>query len=739
MIERSLGGRAIALGLWCLAGCSPAPDAVVPPSASAGPRASASAAAAGTAPPPAPLVDPAFGSKAPPTVAVAEGYACAVRKDGRVSCWGTNEAGQLGFGDTTPRQGPVVVPGVEDAVEVVAADEHACARTNGGAVWCWGDGEWFRLGSKRAAGAHAPVKVPDVADAVRVAVSRFHGCAVLAGGGLRCWGDPGGGRLGLDHLDHVTEPANVAMDAKNVTGVALSSDMTCYRDGAGKVACWGLGEDRDANQRHEVAVKDVVAFAPASYMTCVVDTAGVVTCWGPRTPPKVDEAVPKGLTNVVLGAFGCGVGTAGVVCWDAYALTRGAMLEDPENTDELVRYETLVGAKELHASSRAACVRAADGDVFCWGDNTEGQLGRSPGGVHPSPVTVPFADEAVALAAASDRTCAVGKDRKVRCWGDGLKWGVREKLHTEIAGVSMVSAGPSHTCALVAGGRVACWGQSGQFGELGKGPPPKKTPDASAGLLSLLGSSHGEGYVTAVDGIRAARSVAAARDKSCALTPGGVWCWGDDGASSQAQPFSWGPCSVFSRNDARCNELQKPHAIAGTKGAKALAGTSWGFCALLATGDVTCWRDRSAQLVSRAANTVSLHRGHDKLCALDAAGALACWDDGFVASAGGAFGAPLVDWSGGHGFECGVTQSGGVSCMGLGADGQLGNGERSTEDRPVAVKGISDAVKVSAGSAHACALLATGEVRCWGAGDAQVGKAPDTLPHASQPVRIALE
>jgi alpha-tubulin suppressor-like RCC1 family protein len=58
----------------------------------------------------------------------------------------------------------------------------------------------------------------------------------------------------------------------------------------------------------------------------------------------------------------------------------------------------------------------------------------------------------------------------------------------------------------------------------------------------------------------------------------------------------------------------------------------------------------------------------------------------------------------------------------LNSAGQLGNGTTTSSDLPVLVSNLSDAVEISTGLSHACALLADGTVKCWGNGGyGQVG------------------
>ncbi|WP_423923858.1 cell wall-binding repeat-containing protein [Candidatus Poriferisodalis sp.] len=77
---------------------------------------------------------------------------CVVHRDGGVSCWGDNEVGQLGHGTRTSRTTPKRLIGISDAVEVgislgsTPIPAHACALRRNGRVSCWGDNSVSQLG-----------------------------------------------------------------------------------------------------------------------------------------------------------------------------------------------------------------------------------------------------------------------------------------------------------------------------------------------------------------------------------------------------------------------------------------------------------------------------------------------------------------------------------------------------------------------------------------------------------------
>lgn len=83
-------------------------------------------------------------------------------------------------------------------------------------------------------------------------------------------------------------------------------------------------------------------------------------------------------------------------------------------------------------------------------------------------------------------------------------------------------------------------------------------------------------------------------------------------------------------------------------------------------------------------------------------------------------------------FNCAIVAGGEVRCWGLDDMGQLGTGIAYTDSRdrkspkPVPVAGLSGIRQIAVGGAHACALTATGGVMCWGSND--VGQLGDGSP-----------
>jgi len=123
--------------------------------------------------------------------------------------------------------------------------------------------------------------------------------------------------------------------------------------------------------------------------------------------------------------------------------------------------------------------------------------------------------------------------------------------------------------------------------------------------------------------------------------------------------------------------------------------------------------------------------GHRYACAVDTTGQVLCWGWNTVGQlgigrieghGGAAYPAPLpvqgltnaVGVAAGYQHACALQASGSVRCWGAGLDGQLGDGRDEDSVSPVAVDGLTDAVAISAGGDATCALRRAGNVVCWG-------------------------
>lgn len=99
-----------------------------------------------------------------------------------------------------------------------------------------------------------------------------------------------------------------------------------------------------------------------------------------------------------------------------------------------------------------------------------------------------------------------------------------------------------------------------------------------------------------------------------------------------------------------------------------------------------------------------------------------------------------VSLSSGRQHACAVRTDGTVRCWGRNYDGQLGDGTTKDRHKPRDVVGLTDVVQVAAGSVHSCALRANGRVRCWGHNNlGQVGTGAFSDPVLTQTPVVQLQ
>jgi len=187
-------------------------------------------------------------------------YNCAIGTDEQVYCWGRNDSGQLGLGNTTNRTTPmpVVLPGVS-FTDVACGSASTCAVSTTGAVYCWGRNDTYQLGLGDNTIRLLPALRTEPAGIAMstVAVGAGHGCSVSTTGRLWCWGFNNSGQVGDGTTSTVTTPLEISMPGNRlVQGLAAGTYATCVRLEPGQLACWGF------NSQGQFGTTDLKVLSP---------------------------------------------------------------------------------------------------------------------------------------------------------------------------------------------------------------------------------------------------------------------------------------------------------------------------------------------------------------------------------------------------------------------------------------------------------------------------------------------
>ena len=244
--------------------------------------------------------------------------------------------------------------------------------------------------------------------------------------------------------------------------------------------------------------------------TCASMRSGdKVLCWGGSSPAGNVLAGVYFNQIAVGGGHICGLTPEGTAyCWGDNSQ---GQLGDGSRTARAAPTLVRVSTRFVDISVGAAhsCALGADGSAWCWGSNKAGQLGDNSIDNRTRPVLVRGREQFVSLSAGGSHTCGV-RASKVYCWGDGFSGQIGNAIQqnqrepfpvrTTLSFRSVVS-GELHTCGLTTSGRAWCWGDN-RRGQLGNDTRDNRdVPDSVATELVFtqlaVGASHTCGITSA--------------------------------------------------------------------------------------------------------------------------------------------------------------------------------------------------------------------------------------------------
>ena len=640
------------------------------------------------------------------------GHSCALHQTGSISCWGYNYYGQLGNGqstgdwedDSADSLVPVDVVGISDAIAVTVGVRHTCALHQTGNISCWGRNNLGQLGNGTGDSREdeslvpvqlgggtggdlegyspLPVSVVGIDDAIAISAGGSHTCALHQTGNISCWGNKRSWQLGDgtggNEGDYSSVPVKV-MDIDDATAITAGDFHSCALHQTGNISCWGDNKygqigipDRIYRPVPRVVegIDDAIAVSAGVWHSCALHPTGNISCWGHKGNGELGDGTS--------GDFG-------------------------DYSSMPVSVVGIDDAIAISAGGGHSCALHQTGNISCWGDNYYRQLGDSTRRFTRSsdfssvPVRVKGIDDAIAVSAGGGHSCALRQNGTISCWGtnygqlgDGTGGEEDDSIPVEVVGIGdavAISAGGNHSCALHQTGAISCWGIN-STGYLDDSTEIVLVTDFSSVPVKIVGISDataiaiGKGYLS--------------NRHSCALhQTGNISCWGDneygqlgDGTVGKADDYNPVPVVVDS----------VPVVVVGISDAIAVSAGGDHSCALHQNNTITCWGDNEhGQLGDGTGGT---ENDYSPLPV-----SVAGIDDAIAISAGSS-------------HSCALRQNSTISCWGDNNDGELGDGTGGTENDysplPVSVVGIDDAIAISAGSSHSCALHQTGNISCWG-------------------------
>ncbi len=384
---------------------------------------------------------------------------------------------------------------------------------------------------------------------------------------------------------------------------------TCARRQNGKVKCWGynyytmfaqangasdvnlgdspgdLGNSLLATDLGTINGEIVTAKfgVPGSQHACFVTTSNQMKCWGANN----------------YGQLGAETTTS----------FPGSTTSETGNNRAAVEIGSSSPVIDLVSNGHSTCALLASGAVKCWGKNQYGKLGQGHAvdtgsgsnqmGANLSSVELPTGRTAKAIAAGLHHVCVISDQELVYCWGNNTSGQLGHGNSVSAVGdapsemgnnlpitdlggtVKAIAAGTDHSCAIMIDGSVKCWGGN-SYGQLGQGYTTSIGISPSSMGTNLPAVSLGTG--------RTAKKIVAGVNISCAILDNNATkCWGMGSYGGLGQ----GNNNALGDNTMEMTDYLAPIDLGSGRYAKSLTA-SYHVCAVLDNNDIVCWGENGA-------------------------------------------------------------------------------------------------------------------------------------------------
>ncbi|HMV68251.1 MAG TPA: hypothetical protein PKA64_15495, partial [Myxococcota bacterium] len=370
---------------------------------------------------------------------------------------------------------------------------------------------------------------------IRSGLQSSHVCALLDNGTVKCWGLNAVGQLGQGNV------ANLG-------------------DGAGE-----MGDALPAVDLPGTLAVEMIAVGASHVCALMEDNS--MYCWGQNANGELGRSGG--------GQIGDGAGEMG---------------------DNLVAVPPHGQVAQLEAGDQFNCIRNTDGEVWCWGLNTSGQLGTGNTTSSSTPVQISLGTGRTAtwIGLGSSHACAILDNDTVKCWGANAsgQLGIDsatargdgpgemgDSLPAAILGAGtpvFVDGGAAHSCVRFSNNTIKCWGANG-VGQLGRGN------------TTVLGDAAGEMATIGAISVSTTKTIQrlyVGYSHNCVVfTDGSMKCWGN-GANYR---LGYGDTTVRGDGAGEMGDSLPFVSLSGAPKAWNMELSNGFTCIATECGSVQCW------------------------------------------------------------------------------------------------------------------------------------------------------
>ena len=589
---------------------------------------------------------------------VSNGYhgACGITTAGVLKCWGYNPYYQVGDGTTTNRTSPVVVDGGTTYSQVSRGIHSTCAITVAGVLKCWG----YNANGTVGDGTTTLVTSPKVIDAgtnystLSNSMS-YTMCAITTTGVLKCWGLGTSGQVGNGASLTRLSPT-VINSGTNYSAVSNGQDVTCGITTAGVLRCWGadrnynMGLSVNATFNSPQTIHTGESFSQVivnDQRICALNSLNVMKCAGERHMGLMADGITSQLHSfsAVSGLdqfsslsfngqyMSSGIKSDGTLWMWGFGRTSSDYIGDASVQEivlspQQVLITTGSTFTKVSKGNQHTCAIRSDQKLYCWGFNSNGNVGDNTTTNRSLPVAVDAASNYIDVSAGNGFTCGITSAGVLKCWGRNASNSVGDNTTTQRNSPVIINSGTSYKalaqssyytmCAITTADELKCWGYN-NYGQVG------------------VGGTTNTAIPTVVDTGISYKSVVASIEHTCGVTTSDVLkCWGRN--------------SSYQLGDGTTTDRQLPAIFnSGTSYTTVGLNGSGLTCGITSAGALHCAGSRAAGLaatttqdgigqsasvsiVDMGTTYSSLYSGYGSLCGRTNLGLTKCVGDNIYGS-----------------------------------------------------------------------------------------------------------
>ncbi|REG98995.1 RCC1 domain-containing protein [Flavobacterium aquicola] len=323
------------------------------------------------------------------TMAAGYSHTAAVRTDGTLWTWGSNDQGQLGNSSPTSKNAPAKMGTDNDWETVAAGWGHTVALKTDGSLWAWGYGGLGQIGNGSfTTNFNAPQQIGIAKNWQTIVTGHGHTAALKTDGSLWAWGNNFSGQLGIGNSLDRNTPTRVGtandwqlVAAGKLHTVALKKDGTLWTWGNNTYGTLGDGTTTKKTSPVQIGTENNwKTISAGSDHTIAIKKDGTLWAWGDNT----------------YGALGDGTTTNKLV---------------PTQIGSSADWKTIDGGVNYTIAVKT------DGTLWAWGFNSDGELGNGTKINSLVPLQIGTENNWQMIDGGSVHTVAIKTDESLWTWG----------------------------------------------------------------------------------------------------------------------------------------------------------------------------------------------------------------------------------------------------------------------------------------------------------------------------------